>query len=480
MGGVGGLEYKCNEFNTRINFDVNLPDAPGGVASLIRNQGLCVSIDPQKQAGNIYYPCISSISSEELNFGAISLVDNPDFLYQDHSSTMPTCTNNTTILCTGTPSANSCPSNFSICSTIPCLTTLYTSSSLAAKEILDAYKLLLDGGNTSYLLNQINSSLPAGQLKNLLLSKSPYLSDTVLVGTLTRSDLPPYGHLEQIMLANSPLSISVVQALENVGLPVGILNNIMSAQSGVSARKQKENEIDYYAFQTKLAAVSLKQEYLKSENMDSVKIVLQNDTTLTGLFNTLELLIDMEEYVEAQIYLSRIQAIEGAVYSDRTKLNAMKLNLAKNNKTWFDMTPAQYNIIKQIYDNNQQAAIEARTILLLTKGLQYERYPFDSQMERSMSSEGSEISNPLLEISQFKVYPNPSSDYTKVEIQLEEEIFQAELLIYNLLGAEILRQTVKKNEVLTVNNKEFNSGIYLYVLKTEQGIVEKQKIIISK
>ena len=144
------------------------------------------------------------------------------------------------------------------------------------------------------------------------------------------------------------------------------------------------------------------------------------------------------------------------------------------------MTPAQYNIIKQIYDNNQQAAIEARTILLLTKGLQYERYPFDSQMERSMSSEGSEISNPLLEISQFKVYPNPSSDYTKVEIQLEEEIFQAELLIYNLLGAEILRQTVKKNEVLTVNNKEFNSGIYLYVLKTEQGIVEKQKIIISK
>ena len=328
LGGVGGLEYKCNEFNTRINFDVNLPDAPGGVASLIRNQGLCVSIDPQKQAGNIYYPCISSISSEELNFGAISLVDNPDFLYQDHSSTMPTCTNNTTILCTGTPSANSCPSNFSICSTIPCLTTLYTSSSLAAKEILDAYKLLLDGGNTSYLLNQINSSLPAGQLKNLLLSKSPYLSDTVLVGTLTRSDLPPYGHLEQIMLANSPLSISVVQALENVGLPVGILNNIMSAQSGVSARKQKENEIDYYAFQTKLAAVSLKQEYLKSENMDSVKIVLQNDTTLTGLFNTLELLIDMEEYVEAQIYLSRIQAIEGAVYKFNQKIiNLMQIFL---------------------------------------------------------------------------------------------------------------------------------------------------------
>ena len=158
----------------------------------------------------------------------------------------------------------------------------------------------------------------------------------------------------------------------------------------------------------------------------------------------------------------------------------IRLNLAEHNRTWFDMTESQSASILQIYQNNPQTAIEARSILALTKNREFERYPFDVQTARSMSVSSNEAATPVNAISGFKVYPNPSSDYAKVEIKLDEETVSVELIIYNVLGAEVLRQTVFDKELLTINTRDFNNGIYLFVLKTEGDIVEKQKVIVAK
>jgi len=80
----------------------------------------------------------------------------------------------------------------------------------------------------------------------------------------------------------------------------------------------------------------------------------------------------------------------------------------------------------------------------------------------------------------LKIYPNPASEYSTVEIRLNDENRAAEFIIYNILGSRIYSQQVKDNDVLTIDNKELNNGIYLYVLKTNNEIIEKQKVIISK
>ena len=144
------------------------------------------------------------------------------------------------------------------------------------------------------------------------------------------------------------------------------------------------------------------------------------------------------------------------------------------------MTPAQFNIIQQIYNNNPETAIEARSILALTKGFQYERYPFDVQIVRSISSSNQGAIENTNDLLAFKVYPNPGSDFTTVEINIDDKIFQGQLIVYNLLGAEILKQIVYDNEILNINTKDFNNGFYLYVLKSDKEIIEKQKVIISK
>jgi hypothetical protein len=364
--------------------------------------------------------------------------------------------------------------------TLNSLAAYFTDAQLAAKQILASYKLLIDGGDTPFLISKINSTMSPGQLKNLLMSKSPYLSDIALIAMLTRSNPLPPGHIKQIVIANSPVTQSVMTAVQNAGLPSGILNNIIAAQTGISARAEKEKEVDYYAFQAKLAEVNLKQGYLKIENIDSVKAIAQKDPTLSGLFKLIEVLISQGDYTGAHNCLNNIHVKEGGIHSDACKLNGIRLNLKENNKSWFDMSPSQYAVIKQIYANNPETAIEARSILALTKGLEYERYPFDLQSARRVIPSNPEIVQKQNNLSGFKVYPNPGSDYTKVEIHLNNDELHAELIVYNLLGSEVSRQAATNNNVLTINTKEFNNGIYLYVLKTEQGIIEKQKVLIIK
>jgi hypothetical protein len=265
-------------------------------------------------------------------------------------------------------------------------------------------------------------------------------------------------------------------------LPNGVLNNIRAAQVGVSPRSEKEAEVKYDAFQVGVAELNLKQAYLEVDNIDSLKIFAEKDSTLNGLFKLLEVLLAKGDLAEAQLCRSKIISKELPHISDYCKFLSTRLNLALAGKTWFDMDAAQKKLIQEIYDNNPATAIYARSVLALTKEFQYERYPFDIQQTHQMTQIPVENIIELNKVSSLKVYPNPVIDKTYVEINLAAEHgLQAELVIYNLLGDEVFKQIMVANkENIIIETESLNNGIYVFALKTTNGIVEKQKIIISK
>jgi hypothetical protein len=476
----GGLEYKCNSFINRKNNDVYLPDGPAStlLTSLIRDQGFCIS--SSTQAGNVYG---SSSGFQQLEFDVNSLTDNVGFQYREQPGVFSyTNLSSSVVPCFAIVGPNSCLSNLSsICAgDVLCLLNNYNSSKAIAGQKQTDFDQLIDGGNTNFLIGQINSSMSSGLLKNLLLSKSPYLSDKVLNEMLQRVNPLPPGHIKQIIIANSPVTKSILDEIINLNLPNGILNNILAEQSGVSARSEKEKEVDYYFFQAQLAEVNLKQGYLELENIDSLKLLSQKDSSLAGLFKQIEILIEQGNFSDAHLCLQKIHSKEEVgIHSDKCKLSAIRLYLSENNLSWFDMTAGQYAIVKQIYENNPDLAIEARTILSLTKGLQYARYPYDANSMRSMSvaneEEGDIISK---KASNFSVYPNPCSDFTKVVFNLKE-VLSAELIIYNVMGASVYKKNITNDSSLIIDTKNFTNGIYFFVLNTDKGIVDKKKIIFS-
>jgi len=487
--GGEGLTYKCNEFNNRITYDVAITGLNNANLGAIRDQGYCDFFDQKTPAGNQFntLPCSISDANQIHAGDYLDLTPGNEPNYSGHNSTntYPQCYGFINLLpqCLQNFTTSACPSNFSNCLSIPCLATTYQGAFANSKQMQTDYYQLLDGGDTDYLLNKIyNITTPVGQLKNLLMSKSPYLSDTVMIAYLNCPVATAPGTIKQVLLANAPLTTKVMNAVYNrmPSLSPGIVNQIEQAQTaGVSARKLKEMEVDYAIFQSNLQEAFLKQAYLEVDNLDSLKKVAEKDSTLNGLFKLMEVLLTKGDLAAAQTCRTKIVSKEMPHISDRCKFLSLKLNLALQGKTWFDMDSTQQALVQQIYDNNPETAIYARAVLALTKGLRYEHYPYDITATRNHLS-GAEKDNYIPEnLNTLKVYPNPSTSYTNIEVYLSESK-QGQLSIYNVLGEEVFKQHVKDQDVIIFETDKYANGIYMITLSTANGKVEKQKLMITK
>ncbi len=257
-----------------------------------------------------------------------------------------------------------------------------------------------------------------------------------------------------------------------------IRDSIMPYQKGVSPRTEKEQELNYYSFQSNLKTVLLKQAYLDISNLDSLASVSQKDSTIMGNLKLIGVLINKKDYVNAQAVLNEIYTKEGAFLSDQTKLSAMNLILAQQNKSWFDLPDSLMKVVQLIYDNNPETSVNARAILALTKGLQYDRYPYDLN-DRKNKSLDRNLNTTNVKQTYLKIYPNPSMEFTNIEIRLAEENSRSGLEIYNSLGSLVEKHDVNDNDLMTINTKEYRDGVYLVLLKTNSNVIEKQKLVIS-
>ncbi len=85
--------------------------------------------------------------------------------------------------------------------------------------------------------------------------------------------------------------------------------------------------------------------------------------------------------------------------------------------------------------------------------------------------------NQLIEKQDIRVYPNPVSDYTYVEIGYEFK--EAEILLYDMSG-KLLHQSKTNNKVTKVNTQSLIQGAYLITIKTDTNKIATAKIIKNK
>ena len=496
LGDGGGLEYKCNLFGSAVNYFVNVADVPpavgfGSLPSLLRSQGIC-SLTPAPQnlhAGNLFGDCVDE---NQLRFETTTTsymqplpFDYSDLLYS--LSCYTTIAGSvpdepiTPVYCAFSEGYNTCPSNLSKCRTIPCLVSAYDDARNSATEIKDGYVVLIDGGNTTALIAKINSSMSAGSLKSLLLSYSPYLSDAALMAMLNKTYPLPNGHIKQIILENSPVTAQVLDLLKSKGLPSGILESILAAQTGISGRAEKENEINYYAFQAKLAGVELAQVYLENNNLAGVKDVVDDDKSLAALYEVASIQIEMYDFASAKTTLNTIHMAEGLKPTSKSNILDIKLKLAQNNLTWSQASANQLKTIQNIYEINPQQEVHARVILANALGLQYNLKPYGSLKETSKHHV--QNANALRENkteSTFTVYPNPAANQLNLNYQLNtSETGQFEM--YDLLGAKLL--TIALNNETTqkqLDISQLKPGVYLYVYKIKDKLVKAERFVIVK
>jgi hypothetical protein len=142
------------------------------------------------------------------------------------------------------------------------------------------------------------------------------------------------------------------------------------------------------------------------------------------------------------------------------------------------MDSNQLEVVKAAYYQNTETAVNARAILALTKGLKYMRYPYDlaGGERRSIPMMPN---NQAMNISKFKIYPNPSYGEIKIELPYFNEESQVKIQIINSNGTVIDElKTIKGNMIISYSTSKFSSGLYFVLLLDNNIVSDKAKLVI--
>ncbi|KAA6438577.1 T9SS type A sorting domain-containing protein [Dyadobacter flavalbus] len=82
-------------------------------------------------------------------------------------------------------------------------------------------------------------------------------------------------------------------------------------------------------------------------------------------------------------------------------------------------------------------------------------------------------------ISVSNMYPNPASEYADLDFNIASGIRDAKVIIYNVLGSQMVELPLNKNErKIRVNTKDMPTGLYFYQLSLDGKKVATKKMLV--
>lgn len=345
----------------------------------------------------------------------------------------------------------------------------------------------IDGNNTAGLLAAINSNMSAGNLKNVLEHASPYLSDEVLIAYYSKTSTPN-GHIKDIHDKNKPVSQSVWQVLLDRNLPNGILKNLIEQQNTKipSARILLETQIATLNQEKALAVddqvKSMLNDTINGYNQDSIVTLLIADNRIRSKTRLLSYYVANEKLAEATKLLYDIKAENNGRLDNFSQLQELIVNLKQtSDKIYTIKTDAQIkNAIELIAsDKNDYAYAHAQALLSKVFGYKYYEYvklPSAGNGLRLKQNKETESFDPI--INSMLIYPNPSNSNTNVLCLLPEQFSTAEVVVYDLLGKQLLRETLSKDKTSAIlNTQNLTAGIYFVNLLIDNNLTETKKLV---
>ncbi len=350
----------------------------------------------------------------------------------------------------------------------------------------------LDGGNTQYLLNSINSMHP-DSLENLLELNSPYLSDEVLSAYFNKNTTT-MEQLKKIHDKNKPVNAMVWQVVLDKNLPNDILNDVIEQQSTsiISPMQKLYGEI---------ADLNQQKGYI----IDEVIRVLLNDTingidqaTIIDLMKTdnrydaesklLSTYIALDKFTDATVLLASIKNNMGGVLDDFCKLQEILIFLKQQANSIFAIktdTITKDIIEQMVYCQTDECSNGIANASALLKFIfNNQRFEFISlNNETSGSRLNNSNSEKLLNTSKsavFKLYPNPSYVNADLYLSNNNSISNSEVLIFDIMGKLVITQKLdSEGTTHLIQTKGLDSGMYLVCVFINGEITDKQKLIIE-
>jgi len=504
--GDNGLEIKCNDFIFPNEYDVAVtlypPASQMGIKNSQGNNGL-LTTDP---AGNTFSYTHQNSESDYYNEG-----EDFDYWYHYHHYALdrvkPVKYDSITIFLQTNQTNNnyyikdqSCPSSF-LSGGGPGREDLISQKN-SAKSAIDSIgnllDLLVDGGDTPGTDSYVQSSTPDQtlEIRDDLLSKTPYLSDSVMITAAAKEDVLPPAVITEILSANpqAAKSDTVIQILENRISPL-TNDQLATIEEGLYVIGAKES------LETKLAGY-------RSEYNTALKRIIQyykNDTLNPTASDSVLWYLNAENQLWAKYSLAFEYLVSGDTMSTENTLNAIpntfqlnasELNefgyylsyvdllkqLKREGKSISEADSVQLQILSTLMNSSTGSLSGyARNVLLARGEITYkEPYIFPQGTVKSSKihhKSTSENQNANL----LKVYPNPARDYIIIEYALNTVFDNASVVLYDASGKTIRKFTISKTfDWLVLPLTEFQAGNDIGILRNGTMPVKTAKFVVIK
>lgn len=522
--GFSGLQLLCNDFSiaTTPSGSFSNPDPTNEPSTFIYltqngkindNQGAFTTTESTFPAGNTFQNYDNSDPNNVINahqtctvsgaglFDEYNLQNggNPQFILSsdphvkyfhhiDNSTfaTAPQCYSNSFLEESPDPinyvsKINSCPSHYSGSFPTP---TLYSKHKQFLINIQNETKKM-DGGNKEDLLLKIYSNASPGLVRNAFISASPYLSDDVLFAAISDKATPlPDGILREILLANSPLSATVWNAVLNrvPTLSPGTINQLETAQTGISERTKLESVIDHYNNFDQEVLYDILRKYIMADTipgyLDSALNFVENENFYFGECRKAEILVAKKDYSGALSIIN--QHLLNHPNDAICQMQKLLIEFEQQVNYCVAMDTLQKQKLTDLVDGMSKECAAANMILkmVFNKTLPDERIiGLDT---RSMLPDQTHkvIPDPS---SLLTLFPNPGSEYAYLEYSGEESSAKLFLELFSIDGKVLQSRVVNSsNKMFFISLTDIPSGSYFVKLSDGEKTIGMKKLIVVK
>lgn len=341
------------------------------------------------------------------------------------------------------------------------------------------YTSIIDGGQTQTLLDSFSFMEDEGMLVDILLGLSPFLSDTILIAVINPYFMFSDISIEEIIIANSPISHNVLHYLNlrEPAIPEEHFINIFDNQIGVSERDKEFSRISSQISKLDLLFSDLHRMGVESNSMESIiSILIEKDTlNLTRRFERLyNAYYENCEYIKADSMLSDILRTNNIDTADYEVL-IRQINMYLQNDTIANLEPRQILSLENYVNSSPETAFKSKSILSLMNNQNFKRDPLIGFVIERNIKQVEEFEKEFINVettSEVVIYPNPTSDKIFISCSSEKNFF---VKIYNLTGVLVYENNVYCNEYIDLFN--FSPGFYILKVIQENDSHKSFKII---
>lgn len=481
--GITGITFLCNEFDA-TNWDLEAKDDIAKYQAFMEPDGLEINFFSAGNKFN-YTPFGGTTVFDDWFYQGITPVDPPliaDY-YHNPANANEEPLNRTTTIFTIPTSNDKCDEIPQ--PTPPIIITDRVKDKLMdlqsdEDDILDAFDTVLDGGNTTSVINviQTTSSTNPDYVLTVIENNEPFLSIPAATVLLDNSDYFTEAQITDVLVSNPQVVyddyIQYLVFQSNSFSQANTYSIQQAMQSDNSARKTLEAKLSHIRSEIH-KEIRYLLTYWETNDLD---YTFQSDVyayydDFINNTKAIELQLVQGNTSQAQIMLVGLDKYRG--YSDSrdqeinkyVELKQLEIDLINNNQSWSDISQTQRAVLFNIADNAYGlASALANNIRYINFGLDLNLLSFDDDYTpitfKQFSTRSSENESNVTVSDLSKLRESWSSDKNYI------------IQIYGIDGRLVVEKSLS-----SVRNDDISSsdGIYIYRVSEGNNLIQSGKLI---